>query len=96
MDTILEKDRRLPNANHWEYTPYQHHLDFFKPFNHSYNLDVFKDAISKIKNLKERNVIDDKQFADVLLIIATNFIENEIESRINNKINKSICTFFDK
>ncbi len=56
-----------------------------------YNKTTLKELVNYIVKLKNDNIINDKQFNDLIYLTCSNFIDNEIDSRIgayiNNKIN---------
>lgn len=60
------------------------------------NLDSLQNMISYLTNLKNDFTIDEKQFSELLTIVCSNFIENEVDKRISNMLNKELRTYILK
>ena len=58
--------------------------------NHKNNLANLKFLIKYISNIKTQGLIDDEKFKLLLAGVCQNFIENEIETRINKKVLDSL------
>lgn len=55
-----------------------------------------REMISFLTKLKNEKTIDDKQYADLVIMACANYIENEVEFRIAKSINERITIFFEK
>jgi len=60
------------------------------------NRKSLKEIINYLTDLHNKNVIDEKQFSELVTLACSNFIENEVEFRISKSINKRINYFFEK
>ena len=58
--------------------------------NHNNNLANLKFLIKYIAKIKTQGLIDDEKFKLLLASVCQNFIENEIETRINRKVLDSL------
>ena len=58
------------------------------------NKDSFKEFIKYFSKLKNENIISENLLTDLLTLICANFIENEVELRINNTIQNKLFKYF--
>lgn len=56
------------------------------------NLVSLQNMISYITRLKNEYTINEKQFTELLTIVCSNFIENEVDKRISNILNEQLKT----
>jgi len=59
------------------------------------NRRSLQELVRYLTKLKSDTIIDDKLFSELVLIACANYIENEVESRISNSIDKRIMFFFE-
>ncbi|RLD46451.1 MAG: hypothetical protein DRI94_14780 [Bacteroidetes bacterium] len=60
------------------------------------NKESLKEMIKFLSRLNKKNQIDEKQFEELVTLVCANFIENEVELRIEKTISNKIMFFFDK
>lgn len=60
------------------------------------NKQTLKELINYLSKLNKTNIIDEKQFAELVILACANFIENEVEIRISKSLNDKIIYFFEK
>jgi len=97
MEASLEKKPFSFNWPDLYFKPIYYPCGFVDSRNTSkLNLKSFRAIINKLKELKEENVINEKQFSDILILLATNYIETEVELRVTDRVNETMCTLFEK
>ena len=62
--------------------------------NHEKNLVHLKYLIKYFSKVKNQGLIDDEKFKLLVAVVCQNFIEKEIEARVNKKIINSIRSLF--
>ena len=59
------------------------------------NLNALRELVKFVNELKKENRINEQQFTDLIIMICSNFIENEVEERVNKEINERLSAVFD-
>ena len=60
------------------------------------NRQSLKELVNYLSKLKKDEIIDEKQFSELVILACANFIENEVEVRISKSLNDKIMFFFEK
>jgi len=60
------------------------------------NRESLNEMIKYLSRLNRQNLIDDKQFSELISLACANFIENEVELRIEKSINNKFMYFLRK
>ena len=60
------------------------------------NRQSLKQLVTYLTKLKEDNLLDDKQFSELITLACANYIENEVESRVSKSLNDKIFFFLEK
>lgn len=60
------------------------------------NRQSLKGLINYLSELKKGNIIDEKQFSELIILACANFIEIEVELRISKSLNDKVMFFFEK
>ena len=60
------------------------------------NRRSLKELISYLSKIKKEDVIDEKQYTELIILACSNYIENEVEFRISKSLNDRIFYFFEK
>ncbi len=60
------------------------------------NRQSLKQLVTYLTKLKGDNLLDDKQFSELIILAFANYIENELESRVSKSLNDKIFSFLEK
>ena len=60
------------------------------------NRQTLKELINYLSKLKKDEILDEKQYNELVVLACANFIENEVEARISKSLNDKIMLFFEK
>jgi len=60
------------------------------------NRQSLKELINYLSRIKKDDIIDEKQFAGLVILTCANFIENEVEVRISKSLNDRIMFLFEQ
>jgi hypothetical protein len=59
------------------------------------NRESLKEMISYLTNLNKNNLIDEIQLSDLIALACANYIENEVELRIEKSISNKLIFFLE-
>ena len=59
-----------------------------------YNITSLKGMVEYLSRMKEEGVLSESQFSKLITDVCSNFIENEVEQRISQYLNKSMFMLF--
>lgn len=60
------------------------------------NRKSLKELVKYLSKLNKEQLIDDKQLSELISMACANYIENEVEIRIERTLNDKLMYFFDK
>lgn len=60
------------------------------------NRKSLKELISYLTSLKKENLIDERQFTELVTLACANFIENEVETRVSRSVNNRVLFFLER
>ena len=60
------------------------------------NRESFRELISYFAKIKKKDIINEKQYSELVILACANFIENEVEVKVSKSINDRIMYFFEK
>ena len=60
------------------------------------NRRSLKEMINYLTSLNKQNLINKQQLSELISLACANYIENEIELRLDNIINSKLMNIFDK
>jgi hypothetical protein len=60
------------------------------------NRESLKEIVKYLSKLNRQNLIDEKQLTELISLACANYIENEVELRIEKTINNKLLYFFEK
>lgn len=59
------------------------------------NKKSLTDMVSYLSKLKKNHTISQDQFAELITLTCANYIENEVEIRVSESVNKRLLSFLD-
>jgi hypothetical protein len=60
------------------------------------NRQCLKQLVNYLTKLKEDNLLDEKQFSELIILACANYIENEVEAKVSKLLNDKIFFLIDK
>lgn len=60
------------------------------------NHQSLKELISYVIKLNKDSIIDDNQLKDILMLVCSNYIANEVDVRISKKFDEKLLTYFSR